>query len=692
MSGAGASTRASSAALSALPLAAAMTLALARWLPIEFAYVPNDLGIVSAATVARYPIQQESFWAVFGVLVGAAAAWGIARALGWRAAAPRRTAAAEALAALALAAVLWLPAGVGEAVACAAAAGAIAVFRRGAPARAPGEPEPTPAGPRPGWGRRSLWLIGALVAALLLTSGLWIHLWNVAHRVPDEQLVQDHFKFLAETGQHLAWANALRHGWFQGRDVFCLYGPLYDLGLVGFWRLVGRSVAAWNLYWSLTRVAGWIGLFALGSALVRHRAAVWVLPFLLPWVELRVGWALFAALALYRWLDSNRAGWSVASGALTGVGLLYSQEFGVAVTLAALLGFAVRRDARAALLYAAGAALAMTPLFAYYAAHGALVPMLRDVATYPGYMLAGYGKLPFAHLVPNLPLPWSWAELGTRESETVRLSYAVPAVCLGGLLLAVPLTSFDWRRPFASLKRVADALARDPVRLMWLLIAVFGLVAFRSALGRSGLHRTHAVLPAAALLLCFGVDRTIDLWRRDRGLRVLAAWRAAALLLLAAAGGFLQSSTPLEGASRSLRLAGNLLREGHEPRGAGQLMRVTRYVQLHTEPAEPVLFLPNDAAYYYLADRPNPVRFVMGHQMAGDADRAEVLADLQAEPPRYVVWNHASLRVDDLPDEQVFGREILHFIETHYATEKRFGDVEILRHEQRTEPALVSGW
>ena len=44
---------AASGAIAALPVAAAITLALARWLPIQFEYRPNELGIVSVASVQR---------------------------------------------------------------------------------------------------------------------------------------------------------------------------------------------------------------------------------------------------------------------------------------------------------------------------------------------------------------------------------------------------------------------------------------------------------------------------------------------------------------------------------------------------------------------------------------------------------------------------------------------------------------
>ena len=60
---------------------------------------------------------------------------------------------------------------------------------------------------------------------------------------------------------------------------------------------------------------------------------------------------------------------------------------------------------------------------------------------------------------------------------------------------------------------------------------------------------------------------------------------------------------------RSLRQSGEnlttLLRQGHHPPGSQRTMRVTRWIQLNTEEGEPVLFLPNNAAYYYLTDRPS---------------------------------------------------------------------------------------
>ncbi len=66
--------------LAALPVAAAVSILLARWLPIRFEFVPNDLGIVSLATLARYPAEQEMFWFAFALVAGTLLTWWFARA------------------------------------------------------------------------------------------------------------------------------------------------------------------------------------------------------------------------------------------------------------------------------------------------------------------------------------------------------------------------------------------------------------------------------------------------------------------------------------------------------------------------------------------------------------------------------------------------------------------------------------
>jgi hypothetical protein len=318
----------------------------------------------------------------------------------------------------------------------------------------------------------------------------------------------------------------------------------------------------------------------------------------------------------------------------------------------------------------------MAPLFAWYAAHAALGPMLRDLVAYPGSMLAGFGKLPFPSLAASLPL--EIGSLGEQHSLLLRLGYAVPAVAWAAVLLSLPVAGQDPRRPLASARRVLEVLRSDSARTTTLLCGVFALLCFRTALGRSDLVHVVAALPPAALLLALACDRLVAGWRERSSARSLVAWRGALLALFVLVGGFAQAPRPLRELARSVSDVVTLQRQGHQPLGSREVMRVVRWLQLRLSPTDAILFLPNDAAYYYLLDRPSPIRFVMGHQIATDADRAEVLAALQRDPPRFVVWDHGALRVDDLPDARVFGSELLRWIDEGYSEQARLDDVSVL--------------
>jgi hypothetical protein len=664
-------TARSDGTLAALPMAAALVLWIARWLPLEFAYAPNEFGIVSLATLQRYPQQQETFWLLFALGVGTLLAWLLARGL------RGGGVPAEALGAAALLASLWLPPAVAVVLGLAAIGGALACAARSGTDL----PQESPALLSPG--RATLLVVGALLLALALTPQLWVNLWNVAHAVPDPARTGDTFVFQGEIGQHLAWADALRRGGFHGKDFFCLYGPFYDLGGAALWGLVGRSIAGWELYFSITRVLALLALLLLGAALLRRRAWLLLLPCLVPWINLRIGLALFGLVFLGAWLRRGRLVWAALAGISGGMALLYSQEFGLAFVLCAALAFALYREWRPALLFAAGLAAVVTPLAAWYAANGALGPMLRDVVAYPGYVMAGYGKLPFPALTQRLPLEASsW---GTRELLALQLGYGVPAICLGALLLALRVGRLDPRRPLSSARELLTSLRADSWRLLVALTALFGLLSFRTALGRSDLVHMIATLPAAALLVAVACDRVLGLWRAGAGLRRLAAWRSLALLLLLLHAGLLVAPTPLRNLGQSAQNVTTLLREGNHPVGSRRVMRVVRWIQLHSEPTDPVLFLPNNAAYYYLMDRPSPIRFVMGHQIVTQEHRREVLEALRARPPRFIVWDHDAMRVDGIADELVFGEALLDWIAANYAEETKLGSVQILAPRQAAE-------
>jgi hypothetical protein len=309
--------------------------------------------------------------------------------------------------------------------------------------------------------------------------------------------------------------------------------------------------------------------------------------------------------------------------------------------------------------------------------------MLHDLVQYPRYMLAGYGKRPFPSLVANLPL--RLAALRAPEALDLRLDYGAPLICAAALLLAVPLAALRARQPLAWLRTAAETLAKDPTRLAVALVGLFGLLAFRSALGRSDITHILMVLAPSALLVVVGFDRLLGAWIADRARRPIVATRAAALILLVLHGGWLEKPKPVLWVTYSFSNISTLAGAGGlAPRGSRHVQEVWRWVLTHTEPGEPVLFLPDIASYYYLTRRASPIRFVLGHQIVTNAHRAEALAALRRRPPRYVVWDDTLLWVDAIDPRVFLGAALVDWIDSGYVEEARIGRARMLR---RREPA-----
>ena len=675
------------AEVAALPLAAALTVAVARVLPIEFAYHPNELGIVSVATVQRYPLQQETFWFVFAVVLGVAAALGIAAVLKRRSWSGARGVGLEAAAIATLAAELLLPRGWTSSAWLFALGAAVLAWK--APVSAAGEArdertDDTAPPPRARKRYRVAWLAAFVVLAIGTSPKLPIQAWRLVTGVPDEQVTADDWGFHGESGQHLAWADSIRAGRMQGRDYFSLYGPYFDLALVGLWDVAGRSLTAWSVYDAAQFAAGYLGALVVCWVVCRRRWAALALVPIARWVYLRLGLGLFALAALAPWLRGGVHGgvrggkraWCGAAGVIGGFTLLYSQEFGLAFLVTAALALVVRGDARALAWFAGGLVLPIAPIVAWFVAQGALGPLVRDMAAYPAWLAAGYGKLPFPSLVGGLPLDVTPPV--ARAAWLVRTAYVGPAVCAGAFALCAACAPLELARPWRFPLELRRAWRVRPETLLVALLAVYGLASFRSALGRNDEPHVVFVLGPAAVLLVVALDRTLGLLAA--GARALGAWRLLWLCALAWFGGFPRAADSFASLRECAANAWSVVSGRAEaPRGDERVNEVAAWLRAHTAPDDPVTFVPAGAAYQYLSERHDPTRFVLSHQMVTDAHRAEALAALERSPPRYVVFDPNALRVDGIPDRIVLGSQLSDWLASHYELETTIRGVRIHR-------------
>jgi hypothetical protein len=679
------------ATVAALLAAAGATLWIARILPIHFSYRPNDLGIVSLTTAAAYPTQQETFWLLFAVVVGSLLTWAGAHLLQPAARDPRRGLWLEILAAGVLAATLFLPLTSSAVVVASLGLGMGAVALLGGRSEAerrlvdddesasrsgaevsPGklEPEAPPSQPRR---RRRLWAVCLLLVATLYSTheihtpgGFWGGVANLARSTPDRDLVSDHWVFQAERGQHLVWADALARGELHGRDFFCLYGPLYDLGLVAAWKLLGRSVATASFYEGLGYAAAMAGLLFLGAALLRRGWLTLLLPLaLMPFVNVRVGIPLWGLYALVLWLDRGGDRRAALAGLICGISIFFSQEFGVALGLAAAVVFVVRASQRAALAFGAGILVVALPVVGLFVYQGAFGAMVSDLSQYPAWVVAGFANLPFPPLFASLPIsPVAGASVADLD---LRLGYSLPLISTAALLLGVRAEEIDWRHPLAAFSRLRRGLAEDPARLAVIAIALYSLATFRYAIGRSDTEHLIRVAAIPALLLLIGLGVSLDSLRTSSGIgRARSAWRVAGLALLAYQSGLLLVAQPISNLERSGPQIARIFTGDPAPRAASRPLWLLDWLEREVNQDDGVLFLPNNAGFYYMLGRAPPTRFGLASQMVTDAHRREALNDLEREPPEYVVIDENIFRPDEIPDDVVLGSETVRWIQQNY--------------------------
>jgi hypothetical protein len=697
-------------AVAALLVAAGATIWIARVLPIHFTFRPNDLGIVSLTTVTAYPTQQETFWLLFAVVVGSLLAWAGARLLRAPARDLRCALLLEILGAGVLAATLFLNLAISAVVTVGLGIGMGVVVLRGgriaterplddeSPSKqvtraSDTELEPAAARVQP---RRRRWAWAApllLVATLYSTheihtpGGFWGGVANLVWRTSDRDLVSDHWVFQAERGQHLVWADALARGELHGRDFFCLYGPLYDMGLVAAWKVLGRSVATVSFYEGLGYAIAMAGLLLLGRALLRRGWLVLLLPLaLMPFVNVRVGIPLWGLWALVRWLDRGGNHRAALSGLICGISILFSQEFGVAFALAAAVVFVVRAEVRPALAFGGSILIVALPVVGIFIWEGALGAMLADLSQYPAWVAAGYANLPFPSLISSLPI--SSVAGGSAAELDLRLGFALPLVSTAALLLSVRIEEIDLRHPLATFSSLRRRLAEDPARLAVVAIAVFSLVTFRYAIGRTDTEHLVRVAAIPALLLLIGLDASLDLLRASSPIaRARAGWCAAGLTFLAFQSGLLHVAQPVSNLERSVPQFARVFTGKPEPRAAWRALWLLDWLEREVKADDGLLLLPNNAGFYYLLGRTPPTRFGLASQMVTDAHRREALRDLERDPPEYVVVDEIIFRPDGIPDDLVLGSETMRWLGENYVLELQEHRFTILRYARSSSGA-----
>jgi len=358
------------------------------------------------------------------------------------------------------------------------------------------------------------------------------------------------------------------------------------------------------------------------------------------------------------------------AGAILGQSLLFSQEAGICslVSLFALLvmNYIAHRNwkifIREFTLLLTGSFISLMPMLLYFYLKGALLPFFTNIYEYPKYFAMGFGALPFPNFRSLLASPraeGAWLAYWIIFLYVVSASYLIPRILMG---------------------------RQDKNHFLKASLLIFGMLLFRSALGRSDMHHFHFVSPPAFLLVFLFADdsmrsilRPKPPWFRIADVLPLVALLASTLFLFTRPElltNYRQNWRLLEDGHRisDLKRSGVLF----DLRTAETLRNIYSFLETNTTPGEYTYFFPNEAAYYFLFNRNNPTRYFGAYHAVTRKQRRELVGDLEKNRPKYVIYSLKTWRLDSiLENRQV--PEVLEYLSKQYRPDTNLSGVLILK-------------
>lgn len=499
--------------------------------------------------------------------------------------------------------------------------------------------------------------------------------------------------FLGEEGINLAAAASILDGGVYSRDFSNCYGPMLLYPLALLMKITGATVLTDRIYTYLLNLAayGIITIFfhrTMQSRLAFVLSTLCFFAIFHPFIAvspnttyLRVTLGLLTLLLANRYMATGARYLLWSAGIVAGQSLLFSQEVGICAIASLLVVLFVKnlpgrtfRTYCAETLQAGIACLvSITPLLLYFAAKGALSSFLFELLYYPKLYAMGAGLLKFPSLATLFTEPIAGQAL---FPYWLILVYLLTALRLLPLLAMGKMTTRN---------------------LTEFSVLVFGIILYRAALSRPDLyHLFFASQPA--LILCFlQLDRTfsagnsLTVFCSPTGKRAQVAALCgfiAILFLIPEYRNYTVVNTVKYGLNFrekwSRQEAGYQLlpaRTGGVPVGeelVDSIAKIDDFLARNTGAGEYVYFFPNEGGYYFLFDRKNPSRYALSYQAITAEQRREIIRDLDAKKPRYVIYSRRVWLVDNIqPGVQV--PELVQYLHEHYIPFQDMDEILVMK-------------
>lgn len=118
-----------------------------------------------------------------------------------------------------------------------------------------------------------------------------------------------------------------------------------------------------------------------------------------------------------------------------------------------------------------------------------------------------------------------------------------------------------------------------------------------------------------------------------------------------------------------------------DPETAASIKKIRKFLDTYTAKGDSVYFFPNEQAYYFLFDKKKPTRFMGSYGTATKNQRRELIMDLEANKPRYVIYSLKTWRVDGIREE-VMVPEVVEYLNKRYRPFQDMGDIIFLKRDE----------
>lgn len=503
--------------------------------------------------------------------------------------------------------------------------------------------------------------------------------------------------FLGEEGAPLSWAQSILSGGSYGKDFYCLYGPLMPYSLAGAMKLFGQTVVVERgLKYFFDLIAfGCMAFFMIKTIRSRFVIVLACLLYILLYIPssivtinfttLRFVLGLLPLLLVHLYATQEKPKIMLAAGMIAGISILFSQEAGM-VSLVACIGIFLLEDvilqfnAKRLLLKGAlllsGLCMVILPVVGYLAVKSGVSMLWDSIYGFPKLKTLGYGSYPFPSLRAFISDPLN----------TVPFIYWMIFYYVG---LAVYL--------FVQLVTKSN----DKAVLLKISLVLYGIMLLRIPLGRTGVIEAIKVFHPAVLLLAFHMDALISTVKESKacylrfGHALIAALILGSLSVAAVFGadgdirrkmGHLMHSIKNPSKRLTVQPTGVSLPEFerggifYSRETADSMTKIKAFLDANAQKDKYVYFFPNEAVYYFIFNKQNPTRYAIAYFAATKSQQLELIADLERNRPRYVVYSPKTWRVDYIPEmEQV--PEVFGYLQQNYGVVSDFGNVVILQRQ-----------